>query len=87
MECGGSDTTSGLASNPTCGVASDILVGMGGTSILSETTEFIGAEHVVARRGINEKVSQEILDLVRGCEESNGIRRGYQRWTAYTRKY
>lgn len=69
MECGGSDTTSGLASNPTCGVASDILVGMGGTSILSETTEFIGAEHVVARRGINEKVSQEILDLVRGCEE------------------
>lgn len=69
MECGGSDTTSGLASNPTCGVASDILVEMGGTSILSETTEFIGAEHVVARRGINEKVSQEILDLVRGCEE------------------
>ena len=69
MECGGSDTTSGLASNPTCGVASDILVEMGGTSILSETTEFIGAEHVVARRGINEKVSQEILGLVRGCEE------------------
>ena len=69
MECGGSDTTSGLASNPTCGVASDKLVALGGTSILSETTEFIGAEHVVARRGINEKVSQDILDLVRGCEK------------------
>ncbi|MBR8700893.1 (2R)-sulfolactate sulfo-lyase subunit beta [Fusobacterium sp. DD29] len=69
MECGGSDTTSGLASNPTCGVASDIIVNNGGTSILSETTEFIGAEHVVAKRGINAKVSQEILDLVRGCEK------------------
>lgn len=69
MECGGSDTTSGLASNPTCGIASDKLVALGGTSILSETTEFIGAEHVVARRGINEKVSQDILDLVRGCEK------------------
>ncbi len=69
MECGGSDTTSGLASNPTCGVASDKLVALGGTSILSETTEFIGAEHVVARRGINEKVSQDILNLVRGCEK------------------
>ena len=61
--------TSGLASNPTCGVASDKLVALGGTSILSETTEFIGAEHVVARRGINEKVSQDILALVRGCEK------------------
>ena len=69
IECGGSDTTSGLASNPTCGVASDILVEKGGTSILSETTEFIGAEHVIAKRGINDKVSQEILDLVRECEQ------------------
>ena len=69
MECGGSDTTSGLASNPTCGVASDKLVALGGTSMLSETTEFIGAEQVVARRGINQEVSQQILYLVRGCEK------------------
>lgn len=69
MECGGSDTTSGLASNPTCGVASDKLVSLGGTSMLSETTEFIGAEQVVAKRGINPEVSQKILDLVRGCEK------------------
>lgn len=69
MECGGSDTTSGLASNPTCGVVSDKVVKLGGISILSETTEFIGAEHVVAKRAINKKVSQDILDLVRNCEK------------------
>ena len=69
MECGGSDTTSGLASNPTCGVCSDMIVDFGGISILSETTEFIGAEHVVAKRGKNEKVSKEIIELVKKCEE------------------
>jgi altronate dehydratase large subunit len=40
-ECGGSDYTSGLASNPSLGVASDLLVREGGTAILSETTELI----------------------------------------------
>ncbi|WP_411177258.1 UxaA family hydrolase (plasmid) [Klebsiella oxytoca] len=68
MECGGSDTTSGLASNPACGVASDMLVADGGVSILSETTEFIGAEHVVARRAVTPKVAQDLIDLVVGCE-------------------
>lgn len=71
MECGGSDTTSGLASNPTCGICSDKMVELGGTSILSETTEFIGAEHVVAKRGKTEEVSRKILELVRNCEKSN----------------
>lgn len=68
MECGGSDTTSGLASNPTCGVCSDMIIDMGGSSILSETTEFIGAEHVVARRGKTKEISEKILNLVRNCE-------------------
>ncbi|MGL5544541.1 UxaA family hydrolase [Cetobacterium sp.] len=69
MECGGSDTTSGLASNPTIGKASDMLVSLGGTSMLSETTEFIGAEHVIAKRAKNETVANEILNLVRNCEK------------------
>lgn len=67
MECGGSDTTSGLASNPTIGKASDILVSLGGTSMLSETTEFIGAEHVIAKRAINETVANEIFNFSRSC--------------------
>lgn len=69
IECGGSDTTSGLASNPACGVASDILVENGGTSMLSETTELIGAEHVLARRAINKEISNKLLNLVKDCEE------------------
>ncbi|WP_003544900.1 UxaA family hydrolase [Desulfotomaculum nigrificans] len=69
IECGGSDTTSGLASNPACGVASDILVSLGGTSMLSETTELIGAEHVLARRCVNEEVANKLLHIVRRCEE------------------
>ncbi len=48
-ECGGSDPTSGLAANPLIGELSDKLVDLGATSILSETTEFIGAEHILAR--------------------------------------
>ena len=50
-ECGGSDMTSGLASNPLIGQVCDRLVDMGATAVLSETTEFIGAEHILARRG------------------------------------
>lgn len=69
MECGGSDTSSGLASNPACGVASDALIANGGTSILSETTEFIGAEHVVAKRAITPEVGEKLIKLVVGCEE------------------
>lgn len=69
IECGGSDTTSGLVSNPACGVASDMIIAKGGTSILSETTEFIGAEHVLAKRAINVDVSSKLLNLVKNCED------------------
>ena len=60
-ECGGSDPTSGLAANPLIGELSDKLVDLGATSILSETTEFIGAEHILARRAVNEEVKEKIL--------------------------
>ncbi|MGQ9572298.1 MAG: UxaA family hydrolase [Dehalococcoidia bacterium] len=43
LECGGSDTFSGLTANPAVGKAADRLVELGGTVILSETTEMIGA--------------------------------------------
>ncbi len=69
-ECGGSDPTSGLASNPLIGEACDRIVDMGGTAVLSETTEFIGAEHILARRGATPKVQQQIYDIVHRYEES-----------------
>ena len=57
-ECGGSDPTSGLASNVLIGELSDRLVELGSTSILSETTEFIGAEHILASRAKNQRVKE-----------------------------
>lgn len=68
LKCGSSDTTSGLAPNPALGVASDIIVKNGGTSIFGEVTEIIGAEHIMASKAVNNEVKREILDLVNRME-------------------
>ncbi len=68
VECGGSDACSGLSANPALGVTSDLLIDEGGTVILSETTESIGAEHILARRAINKKVRERILEIVKRTE-------------------
>jgi len=68
LKCGSSDTTSGLAPNPALGIASDLLVEAGGTSILGEVTEFIGAEHLLALHARDEHVGKQILDLVERME-------------------
>lgn len=70
MECGGSDPTSGLAANPLLGEVADRIVAKGGTAVLSETTEFIGAEKLLARRAVNAEVSAQILDIVRHYEDA-----------------
>ena len=75
LECGGSDTTSGLSCNPTIGRMADRLVGEGGTVIISETSEFIGAEHLFAARAVDAQVKSEFLAAVRGMEDM-AIRRG-----------
>jgi altronate dehydratase large subunit len=69
-ECGGSDATSGMASNPTVGVVSDMVVAAGGTVILSETTELMGAEHILARRAKDPEVAQRIIQIVKNVEEA-----------------
>lgn len=69
-ECGGSDPTSGLAANPTIGELSDRIVDLGGTSILSETTEFIGAEHILAKRAATPEVAEEIYNIVHRYEKA-----------------
>jgi altronate dehydratase large subunit len=69
-ECGGSDPTSGLAANPLIGKLSDLLVADGGTSILSETTEFIGAEHILAARAVTPQVHDRILQIVHRYEDA-----------------
>lgn len=58
--------TSGLASNPLIGNTCDRLVDQGGTAVLSETTEFIGAEHILARRGGRRKSGTGFTTLCTG---------------------
>lgn len=69
VECGGSDATSGLVSNPVMGLVSDRVVAAGGTSMFSETVEMIGAEHILARRAATPEVGQKILDYVKRREQ------------------
>lgn len=64
VECGGSDGYSGLTANPAVGVVSDRLVACGGTSVISETTELYGAEHLLVRRSRSRQVAQALLDRI-----------------------
>jgi altronate dehydratase large subunit len=68
LECGGSDAWSGLSANPAVGSASDRLISEGGTSILSETQETIGAEHLLARRAVNREVAERLLAAAKRAE-------------------
>jgi altronate dehydratase large subunit len=67
--CGGSDATSGLSANPALGYCSDVLIKDGGTVILGETTELIGTEHILAGRAKDERVRNNILNIVKGLEK------------------
>ncbi|MGE5654373.1 MAG: UxaA family hydrolase [Bacillota bacterium] len=69
LECGGTDATSGLAANPAVGVCSDLLVGQGASTIFSETTELLGAEHVLAARAVSCEVADEIFAAVAATEQ------------------
>ena len=60
-KCGESDTTSGIASNPTVGNAFDKLWEAGATTLFGETTEITGGEHLVAARCINEDVKKKFM--------------------------
>jgi altronate dehydratase large subunit len=64
LECGGSDSTSGLVANPVLGRVSDLLVDMGGTAMFSETTELVGAEHLLAQRAASPEVGKRIYEIV-----------------------
>ncbi len=69
VKCGASDTTSGLTSNPAAGAAADILIDKGGTVLFGETTEFIGAEHILCRRASCPEVADQINGIVKGMEK------------------
>ena len=60
-KCGESDTTSGLASNPTVGNAFDKLWKAGATTLFGETTEITGGEHLILERCANDKVKKDFM--------------------------
>lgn len=68
IKCGASDTTSGMASNCVIGYIADRMVDLGATVIFGETTEFIGGEHLLARRAVTPEVGQKIFDIVNAME-------------------
>ncbi|XVH33423.1 UxaA family hydrolase (plasmid) [Haloferacaceae archaeon DSL9] len=70
VECGGSDATSGIAANPAVGAACDRLVRDGGTASFSETPEFIGAEHILADRCVDDELRERLLDRVERREST-----------------
>lgn len=64
LNCGGSDGYSGITANPALGRASDLLVAQGATTILAETPEVFGAEHLLTRRAVSKEVGQRLLDRI-----------------------
>ncbi|MDQ6896819.1 MAG: altronate dehydratase family protein [Actinomycetota bacterium] len=69
LQCGGSDAWSGLTANPALGVASDLIVAAGGTSVLGETPEVYGAEQMLAERAVRPEVGQALLDRITWWED------------------
>jgi len=69
IKCGSSDASSGLVSNPAVGTASDTLLTRGGSVIFGETTEFFGAEHLLARRAVCGEVAERIFEIVERMED------------------
>jgi altronate hydrolase len=65
LNCGGSDSFSGITANPALGVCSDMLAEIGASSVLAETTEIFGAEHLLVRRARNREVAERLLGFVK----------------------
>ena len=95
LKCGRSDTTQGLFATPAVGIVTDLVVAAGGTAVLGEVTEFIGAEHILVRHARTPEIGRQILALVdrmearakaTGCDMRGGTHRGqHQRGALHDR--
>ena len=65
LNCGGSDSFSGITANPALGYTSDLLAEIGATAVLAETTEIIGAEHLLVKRARNRAVGEKLLQMIK----------------------
>jgi altronate dehydratase large subunit len=74
VKCGGSDYTSGLASNPALGRVTDRLVALGGAAVLGEIAEIMGAEHLLAARATRPATASRLIQVVSRVEaEARGL--------------
>jgi altronate hydrolase len=71
--CGGSDGNSGVTANPALGVASDRIVQQGGTTVLGETPEIYGAEHILTRRAVSREVGEKLVERIKWWEWYTGM--------------
>jgi altronate hydrolase len=69
LNCGGSDSFSGITANPALGYCSDLLAELEGTPVLAETPEIVGAEHLLVKRARNREVAEKLLACIRRYKE------------------
>jgi altronate hydrolase len=78
LKCGGSDGFSGISANPSVGQVSDLLVALGGKTILSEFPELCGVEQELVNRGISYEVSDRFIQLMRDyAARAKAVRSGF----------
>ncbi len=69
LKCGGSDGLSGITANPLIGRVSDLVVGAGGTSVMTEVPEMFGAEQLLMNRAVSEDIFKESVDLINNFKQ------------------
>jgi altronate hydrolase len=69
LNCGGSDSFSGITANPALGICCDMLAANGATAVLAETTECFGAEHLLVRRARNRQVAERFLGFIKSYKQ------------------
>ncbi|MEZ5044649.1 MAG: altronate dehydratase family protein [Saprospiraceae bacterium] len=69
LECGGSDGFSGISANPALGHTSDLLVALGGTTILSEFPELNGVEQELINRCENDQIAQKFMAIMKAYSD------------------
>jgi altronate hydrolase len=69
LNCGGSDSFSGISANPALGVCSDLLAAIGASAVLAETPECFGAEHLLVKRARNREVADKFLGFINGYKK------------------
>lgn len=70
LECGGSDGFSGISANPAVGHASDLIVALGGKTILSEFPELCGVEQELINRCTNDRIAEKFSHLMKAYAAS-----------------